>query len=266
MLLIIAGSLIVSLRLGFASPDRRFRKFVRGCRRAPLSLAANPYGNHRNREGAKRDMDAADKVSVARSTILTQPKSVAPELAEAGFDLDTSPKGGIVAIGVHAHGPALHLDFSVVRAGLLRFSRSASLNPDAWLARMDSLQQLALATRQSVGRESCVTTFNKRYMPVIVGVSQITDTTTPAARARSPLELMVEASQLAAADAGPATALLSAIDSVAVIRSFSDTVPAFRSPFGRPENAPCRGLPRTPEESARVWRPGNPALYPPRLD
>ena len=57
-------------------------------------------------------MDAADKVSVARSTILTQPKSVAPELAEAGFDLDTSPKGGIVAIGVHAHGPALHLDFS----------------------------------------------------------------------------------------------------------------------------------------------------------
>lgn len=183
-------------------------------------------------------MDAADKVSVARSTILTQPKSVAPELAEAGFDLDTSPKGGIVAIGVHAHGPALHLDFSVVRAGLQRLLKISILNPDAWLARMDSLQRLALATCQSVGRESCVTTFNKRYMPVIVGVSQITDTTTPAARARSPLELMVEASQLAAADAGPATALLSAIDSVAVIRSFSDTVPAFRSPFGRPENAP----------------------------
>ena len=92
---------------------------------------------------------------------------------------------------------------------------------------------------------------DKRCMPVIVGVGQITDTTTPAARARSPLELMVLAAQFAAADAGPAAALLSAVESIAVIRSFSDTVAAFRSPFGQPDNAPwsvAKRIGATPSE------------------
>jgi acetyl-CoA C-acetyltransferase len=79
---------------------------------------------------------------------------------------------------------------------------------------------------------------DKNRMPVIVGVSQIADTTTPANLARSPLALMVAAAQGAATDAGPAAQLLAAMDSLAVIRSFSDTIPAFRSPFGRLENPP----------------------------
>lgn len=79
---------------------------------------------------------------------------------------------------------------------------------------------------------------DKNRMPVIIGVSQITDTTTSADLARSPLQLMVDAVKMAATDAGPAAHLLGAIDSLAVIRSFSDTVPAFRSPFGRLENPP----------------------------
>lgn len=84
---------------------------------------------------------------------------------------------------------------------------------------------------------SRATTLDAARMPVIVGVGQLTDTTTPPAAARSPLALMVEVSQRAAADAGN-DGLLAAIDSIAVVRSFSDTVPAFRSPFGRLENAP----------------------------
>jgi acetyl-CoA C-acetyltransferase len=78
---------------------------------------------------------------------------------------------------------------------------------------------------------------DKRLMPVIVGVSQIADTKTPAAQARSPLQLMVEAAQLAGADAGAGSQLLEGLDSLAVVRLFSDTVPAFKSPFGRMENA-----------------------------
>ncbi len=80
--------------------------------------------------------------------------------------------------------------------------------------------------------------YEKSRMPVIVGVSQITDTVTPAAQARSPLALMVEAARKAEIDAAAKTPLLDQIDMLAVIRSFSDTVPAFRSPFGRLENAP----------------------------
>jgi acetyl-CoA C-acetyltransferase len=79
--------------------------------------------------------------------------------------------------------------------------------------------------------------FDKRLMPVIVGVSQLADTTTLAARARSPLQLMVEAARLAGADSGTASKLLETVDSLAVVRLFSDTVPAFKSPFGRMENA-----------------------------
>jgi acetyl-CoA C-acetyltransferase len=75
-------------------------------------------------------------------------------------------------------------------------------------------------------------------MPVIVGVSQIVDTETPADRARSPLALMVDAARGAAEDTGAAAGVLAAIDSIAVIRMFTDTVPAFRSPFGGLENAP----------------------------
>ena len=87
--------------------------------------------------------------------------------------------------------------------------------------------------------------------PVIIGVGQLTDTTTPADAALSPRGLMVAAARLAAADAGIAAAALAALDSITVIRLFSDTVPSMRSPFGAMTNAPwsvARQLGATPQD------------------
>lgn len=77
-------------------------------------------------------------------------------------------------------------------------------------------------------------------MPVIVGAAQITDTTTPPDRARSPLGLMVDAVRAAGCDAagGRGEELLRAADSVIVVRLFSDAVPRFKSPHGQMVNPP----------------------------
>lgn len=75
--------------------------------------------------------------------------------------------------------------------------------------------------------------------PVIVGVGQVTDKDTGPDTARSPLGLMVDATRLAARDTGATPeAVLSGLDSITAIRTFNDTVPAFKSPFGRLANAP----------------------------
>ncbi len=94
-------------------------------------------------------------------------------------------------------------------------------------------------------------------LPVIVGVGQVTDTTTPPETALSPCGLMLAAAHAAAADSGAGAALLRALDSVVVIRLFSDTSPAMRSPFGTMSNPPwsvARRLGATPRE----------LLYPPQ--
>lgn len=75
-------------------------------------------------------------------------------------------------------------------------------------------------------------------LPVIIGVGQFADTTSGSEEALSPLQMMTRVAQRAADDAGATGPILDRLDSITVIRSFSDTVPAFRSPFGRLENAP----------------------------
>ncbi len=77
-----------------------------------------------------------------------------------------------------------------------------------------------------------------RRSPVIIGVGQITDTKSEPTTGRSPLELMVDVAKKAGEDTAAVTSVFGEIDSIAVVRSFSDTVPAFRSPYGRLENAP----------------------------
>lgn len=76
------------------------------------------------------------------------------------------------------------------------------------------------------------------HTPVIVGVSQVTDASSPPESARSPIDLIRDAAILAAADSGAGDGLLRRLDSIAVIRLFADSVPRFKSPFGQLTNPP----------------------------
>ena len=75
-------------------------------------------------------------------------------------------------------------------------------------------------------------------IPVLVGCGQITQREKDPARAHSPMDLTADAARRAAEDAGAGTALLASLDTVVMIRSFSDTSWRFASPFGRYNNPP----------------------------
>jgi acetyl-CoA C-acetyltransferase len=74
--------------------------------------------------------------------------------------------------------------------------------------------------------------------PVLIGAAQITQREPDPAKARGPMALMVDVARAAAEDAGAGQALIAALDSIVVIRSFSDTSWRFTSPFGGPTNPP----------------------------
>jgi hypothetical protein len=61
--------------------------------------------------------------------------------------------------------------------------------------------------------------------PILVGCGDVTDLTTPVEARRSPMDLIAQAGRQALADAG-APGLAGAIDTVAVLRLFSDTLQA----------------------------------------
>jgi acetyl-CoA C-acetyltransferase len=88
-------------------------------------------------------------------------------------------------------------------------------------------------------------------IPILVGAGQVTQREPDPRRARSALDLTAEAARLAAADAGPARRLLDALDTVVVIRSFSDTSWRFKSPFGGPSNPPKSVADRLGAHAAR---------------
>ena len=71
--------------------------------------------------------------------------------------------------------------------------------------------------------------------PVLVGVGQASDRTSPPDTAGSPLDLLARAGAAALADAGGRDI---ALDTVAVVRLFADSSPAFASPFGTYTNLP----------------------------
>jgi acetyl-CoA C-acetyltransferase len=79
---------------------------------------------------------------------------------------------------------------------------------------------------------------DRSRLPVIVASAQITDTTSPPDKARSPLRMMVETVEAAGRDSRAGAALLKQLDSITVIRLFSDSTPRFKSPFGRMANPP----------------------------
>ncbi len=75
-------------------------------------------------------------------------------------------------------------------------------------------------------------------IPVLVGAGQITQREADPAKALAPIDLIAAAGRKAAEDAGPGQALLAALDTIVLLRSFSDTSWRFKSPFGGPSNPP----------------------------
>ena len=74
--------------------------------------------------------------------------------------------------------------------------------------------------------------------PVVVGVGQVSELLgTPGYRRRSPVDLAADAAAEALADTGadPA-AVAAAIDTVAGVRQFENSVPGARAPLGRSDN------------------------------
>ena len=75
-------------------------------------------------------------------------------------------------------------------------------------------------------------------IPILVGSSQITQREDDPAKALSPMDLTAAAARQAAEDTGAGDAMLEALDTVLVVRSFSDTSWRFTSPFGQSSNPP----------------------------
>ncbi len=73
--------------------------------------------------------------------------------------------------------------------------------------------------------------------PILVGCGQVTDRTTGFEAARSPFDLIAEAGRLALADAG-AKNLAMSIDTVAMVRLFSESSPRFITKLGTSTNPP----------------------------
>lgn len=74
--------------------------------------------------------------------------------------------------------------------------------------------------------------------PILVGCGQITQREADPEKALSPMDLTAAAARQAADDAGAGTKLIDALDTIVILRSFSDTSWRFTSPFGGSKNPP----------------------------
>ena len=75
-------------------------------------------------------------------------------------------------------------------------------------------------------------------MPILVGCGQVTQREPDPKAALSPMDLTVAAVRKAAEDSGAGQALLGALESIVMLRSFSDTSWRFVCPFGKYTNPP----------------------------
>jgi acetyl-CoA C-acetyltransferase len=75
-------------------------------------------------------------------------------------------------------------------------------------------------------------------IPVMVGCGQFTQRERDPKAALGPIDLMARVAKLAAQDTGAGQAMIDALDTLAVVRMFSDTSPRFVSPFGNSTNPP----------------------------
>lgn len=98
--------------------------------------------------------------------------------------------------------------------------------------------------------------------PILVGCGEITDVTTPIEAARSPFDLIAQAGSLAIKDSG--VDIARAIDTVAMLRLFSDTSHRFRTRLGTSSNPPRSVARRLGIEASRhiyTWNGGNMPQY-----
>ncbi len=79
---------------------------------------------------------------------------------------------------------------------------------------------------------------DEHRIPVLVGCGQLTQREPDPKLALSPLDLAAQVCRLAALDAGPEARIIEAIDTLVMIRSFSDTSWRFACPFGQYRNPP----------------------------
>ncbi len=76
--------------------------------------------------------------------------------------------------------------------------------------------------------------------PILIGVGQITVPVPDSIEsAWSHADIAGEAARIAIRDALPGSDLARHIDTVAAVRTFADTAPIWKSPFGGPDNFPC---------------------------
>ena len=102
-----------------------------------------------------------------------------------------------------------------------------------------------------------------QYIPILVGCGQITQREPDPAKSLNALDLTAAAARKAAEDAHGGKALLEALDTILVLRSFSDTSWRFKSPFGGPRNPPKSVANRIGNGSARrlvYTHPGDAAM------
>lgn len=88
-------------------------------------------------------------------------------------------------------------------------------------------------------------------IPILVGCGQVTQREPDPAAALAPMDLTAAAARKAGEDTGAGNAILEAIDTIVVIRSFSDTSWRFASPFGRFTNPPKSLATRISASSAK---------------
>ncbi len=93
---------------------------------------------------------------------------------------------------------------------------------------------------------------DEHRIPVLVGCGQVTQREPDPLAALEPMDLTAQAARQAADDSGAGTALLSALDTVVLLRSFSDTSWRFTCPFGRYANPPKSLAARLGADKARL--------------
>src|SRR5205807_9535163 len=103
----------------------------------------------------------------------------------------------------------------------------------------------------------------EKSTPILVGCGDVTDLSTPPEAARSPFDLIAQAGRIALNNAG-ANDLLQSIDTVAMLRLFSDTSHRFRTKLGTSSNPPrsvARRLGIEPKRYIYTWNGGNMPQY-----